>query len=965
MRFAFLISLACVVVCPGYSQYYSTGQDPASVNWRQLKTDRYNLIYPASFEPKAQYLANILDIVARHETYTLHAKVPRIPLVLHTQSAMSNGITVWAPKRIELYPCAPQQSYPEEWLEQLAVHEYRHAVQISKINAGFTKALGYIFGEQAVGGILGLYVPTWFLEGDATITETALTRTGRGRSALFESTLKAQIVERGPYSFDKATLGSYKTFTPDAYSLGYYITGQARKMYGPEVWNVALDRAARFPFMIVPFNSGMHKVTGMWKTQLYKKSLAELDSTWQKPLRESSFTSMRYITKRNRKSYASYHNPQVLNDSLLLADKSSVDDVDRFVVINRNTGKEKRLLTPGFHVSGTISAGGSFLVWTGINSDKRWSNRDYAVIRMYDFRTRKTIDLTHKTRYFSPVLKPDGTQLATVYVSPENQCFIDILQLPTGIQLKRFPMPGHCQASTPAWSPDGKRIIFILLNEKGESLADLDTETGKIATLLPFTFNEITGPVKFYRNFIIYSLDQAGSLNIYALDTLTRVVSRISCGRFATLHPSFTKDNKFMICSDYTSDGLQVAEIPVNQASWTTINPGMNLSCRIHETMAKQETANIQDSIFDRKLYKMNGAGAYNLQADTIRATLYPTRKYSKPGHLFNPHSWAPVSFDINNLNINPGVMLLSQNTLSTMIAGAGWEYNVNEQTGRFYTSLSYRGWYPQIDFRFDLGNRAASYLTHGSPEPHRFTWQETNASIMLSIPWNFSHGKYIRSLQPAMGTSLIGVLHNSSTPDRFTSGMIQTMDYQLNASQYLQMNQKDLYPRLGQSVSIAYYNTPFEGNNLGSVFGSSINLYFPGIFRHQGICLYAGYQARREQYIPSYSFADIIRYPRGYSGASDRDLYCINLNYKLPLLYPDLSLGSVVYLKRIKLNLFYDWANGINQGYVNQYRSTGGELTADFHLLRFIAPLEMGLRAVFYPATGGYGFEFLYAITY
>ncbi|MEI6682633.1 MAG: hypothetical protein WCO44_08395 [Bacteroidota bacterium] len=965
MRFAFLISLACVLGCPGYSQYYSTGQDPASVSWRQLKTDRYNLIYPASFEPKAQYLANIMDIVARHETCTLHARVPRIPLLLHTQSALSNGITVWAPKRIELYPCAPQQSYPEEWLEQLAVHEYRHAVQISKINAGFTKVLGYLFGEQVTGAVLGLYIPTWFLEGDATITETALTNTGRGRSALFESTLKAQVVEKGPYSFDKATLGSYKTFIPDAYSLGYYITGQARKIYGAGVWNAALDRTARFPFMVVPFNSGIHKVTGLWKTQLYQKSLAELDSNWHKTLRESSCTPMRYLTKRNRKSYASYNNPLVLNDSLLLADKSSVDDVDRYVIINRNTGREKRLLTPGFHISGTISAGGSFLVWTGINSDKRWGNRDYTVIRLYDFRTGKTRDLTHKTRYFSPVLTQDGSQLATMYVSPENQCFIDILGVPSGNRLIRFPMPGHCQVSSPAWSPDGKRIIFILLNEKGESLADLDIETGKTRTLLPFSFNEITGPVRFYRNFIIYSLDRAGSLNIYALDTLSRVVSRISNGRYATFHPAFSPDHKFMICSDYTSDGLQVAEIPVDPASWIHVDLGTDQSCRLHEAMAKQETVNIQDSVFDRKLYKMNGSGAFNLEADTIRATLYPTRKYSKLRHLFNPHSWAPASFDVSNLTISPGVMLLSQNTLSTMIAGAGWEYNVNEQTGKFYTSISYRGWYPQVDFRFDLGNRAAYFTYRGSPELHRFTWQETNASIMLSIPWNFSHGTYIRSLQPALGTSLIGVLHNASTPDRFTSGMIQTMAYQLSATQYLQMNQKDLYPRFGQSISISYYNTPFGGNNLGSLFGSSINLYLPGIFRHQGICLYAGYQARREHYIPSYSFADIIRYPRGYSGAYDRDLYSFSANYKFPLLYPDLSLGSVVYLKRIKLNLFYDWANGINRGYINNYQSTGGELTADFHLLRFIAPLEMGIRTVFYPAAGGYGFEFLYAITY
>jgi hypothetical protein len=190
-------------------------------------------------------------------------------------------------------------------------------------------------------------------------------------------------------------------------------------------------------------------------------------------------------------------------------------------------------------------------------------------------------------------------------------------------------------------------------------------------------------------------------------------------------------------------------------------------------------------------------------------------------------------------------------------------------------------------------------------------------------------------------------------------------MDYSLSASQYLLRNQKDVYPRWGQACNITFRNTPFGGNDIGSIFGASANLYFPGIIRHQGIWVYAGYQHHAEKYLPAYSFADIIRYPRGYTDASDQDLYSVSFNYKLPIIYPDLSAGSVLYLKRIKLNLFYDWANGNNPGYVNTYQSLGGELTFDFHLLRFFAPIEMGVRSIYNPSTGGYGFEFLYSISY
>ena len=957
--------LAFLLYLPGFSQYYSTGQDPASIRWQYIKTDRYKLVYPAPFEKKAQYLANLMDIICRNETTTLLAKVPRIPIILHTQSVISNGVTVWAPKRIELYSCPPQQTYAEEWLEQLAIHEYRHAIQISKMNQGFSKALYYIFGEQITGGILGLYVPSWFLEGDATVTETAMTNSGRGRSGLFESTLRAQVVEKGPYSYDKATMGSYKTFTPDAYSLGYYLVGQSRARYGADLWNTALDRVAKLPFMVVPFNSGIHKVTGKWKTQLYKESLSTLDSAWKKQLAATHHPVMHSITLKDPKNHTVYNHPIHLNDSTILADKSSMDDVDRFVLIHRRTGKEQILLTPGYHISGTTSIGGDYLVWSELENDVRWSNRDYAEIRMYNFKTQKQQELTHESRYFAPIISSDGARVAAVYFSEENQCSIDILEVPSGKLVKRYLIPDYEQAITPNWSPDETKIIFTLLTKKGETIAILDLVTGKILTLFPPSYNDFNGTTFFYRQYILFSVDHSGAENIYAMDTLSHAIFKITSGRFATFDADLSSDKLTMICSDYTSDGLMVVEIPIDTTEWIPLRQINNHAYRLSDLLAAQETANIQDSVLDRNIYKMNSSDHANLQKDTIIGREYPSRKYSKFLNLFNLHSWAPVSFDLNNLNFNPGVMVLSQNALSTMFAGAGWEYDLNEQTGKFYTSLSYRGWYPAINLQFDIGNRAGFVRYHGSSRTYRVTWQETNFKAYVSIPWNFSHGRWSRYFQPSVGSTLIGVKHNASTPDNFTAGWIQTLDYRVTASQYQHSSQKDVYPRLGQAIDITFRHTPFGANNMGSIFGAEANLYFPGIDRHHGIWLYGGYQQRNEKDVYGYSFSNLIAYPRGYTSVYDDNLVSLSLNYKLPLWYPDFSFGSVVYLKRLKLNLFYDWATGRNSGYMNNYQSVGSELTADFHFLRFVAPIEMGVRSIFFPSTGGWGFEFLYAVSY
>ncbi len=960
--------LAALFICSasflhGYSQYFSSGQDPASIRWRQIKSDRYKIIYPAPFEKKAQYLANIMELVCRYETKTLTAKVPRIPIIIHDHSTSSNGITAWAPKRIELYSCAPQVTYAEEWLEQLALHEYRHAVQISKLNKGFTKALYCIFGEQGTAAVLGLFIPTWFLEGDATVTETALSSTGRGRAAIFESPLRAQLLEKGAYSYDKAVLGSYKTYIPDPYFMGYYFVGQARKKYGPELWNVALDKTARYPFMIVPFNSGIRKVTKLSKVKLYKQTMADLEEEWRLQLTASKHMTPRYLTKRNQKDFSVYTHPLYLNDTTILADKSSMDDIDRFVLIDSRTGREKIFFTPGNHISGTTSIAGDYIVWSEQEPDPRWQNEDYAEIKLYNMKTKKIRDLTHESRYFAPIISPDGTKVAAVQTGLDNACSIDIIDVESGKMVKRFPIPDYATAITPNWSPDGNEILFTLLNEKGETIAVLDTQTGAIRNMLPFEYQEFNGPAYFHFGHIIYSVDYSGIENLYAVDTMTHERFQITSGKFASLDPDFSSDKKFMVYSDYTSDGLMVAEIPIDSTTWTPMEQVSDHSIKLYEALAAQEGVNIQDSVLKRNIWKMNRSNEYDLKRDSIQGKIFESKKYSKIANLFNPHSWAPASIDINTYNFHPGVSVMMQNALSTTFATAGWQYNINEQTGQFFANLSWQGWYPVFDFRFSIGNRAAYAPVKESEETRRYTWQETNFLATVSIPWNFSHGKYYRAFQPSVGINLINVVKNSSTPKHFTDGLIPTINYRIFGYQYLRSSGKDLYPKWGQSLEVIFSNSPFSGNSMGSIFGTNLNFYFPGIFRHHGIWVYGGYQQKWATDQLSYTFADVTNYPRGYFGEENTQLFTLYFNYKFPLFYPDFAAGSVLYFKRFKLNLFYDWAEGWETDHLNRYQTIGAELTADLHLLRFLYPIELGLRSMFFPTTSTWGFQFMWGV--
>ena len=202
--------------------------------------------------------------------------IVHMPVIIHNESSFSNGVFVWAPKRLEIFTNPDPNGYQQDWLTQLALHEGRHAVQIDKLNQGVTKVLSYVGGEQAVGA-MAVFLPYWYLEGDAVDAETRLSNTGRGRQPSFEMELKAQLLEEGNlYSFSKATMGSYKHFIPNHYKLGYLMVRYGRRTYGDKFWIDFQQYAARKPYLFNPTYFSMRKYGLKSKNQFYQDALEKL-----------------------------------------------------------------------------------------------------------------------------------------------------------------------------------------------------------------------------------------------------------------------------------------------------------------------------------------------------------------------------------------------------------------------------------------------------------------------------------------------------------------------------------------------------------------------------------------------------------------------------------------------------------------------------------------------------------------
>ena len=173
------------------AQFVTFGDDPGRTRWRQLRTGTFRVIYPEGADSLAQTYLGLLEqyrpvVGGSLGTAPGQFQKKPIPVLLHTHYPYANGSVMWAPRRMDLYtvqePYAPE---PMLWPQMLSVHESRHVAQMQ---FGYRKPLrygGYVMGEMWHGVLSGLFVDPAVFEGDAVVTETALTASGRVRTADF------------------------------------------------------------------------------------------------------------------------------------------------------------------------------------------------------------------------------------------------------------------------------------------------------------------------------------------------------------------------------------------------------------------------------------------------------------------------------------------------------------------------------------------------------------------------------------------------------------------------------------------------------------------------------------------------------------------------------------------------------------------------------------------------------------
>jgi len=605
-----------------------------------------------------------------------------------------------------------------------------------------------------------------------------------------------------------------------------------------------------------------------------------------------------------------------------------MNDIIRFIRIDSG-GKEHRLFTPGSYASTSFSASAGKLVWAETTYDPRWENRTWSVIKVYDINRRQVRQLTHRTRYFAPNLDRQGKKIVCVEQGITNHSALVVLSAENGKILQRFEADSSDFLMTPSWSEAGHEIVFIALNRFGKRICLIDS-AGNFKNMTAPGFTEVRQPLKS-KNFVYYVAAYSGIDNIYALDVVSGKTYQLTSSLYGVSDPSISASGNELIYADYTSDGFKPVTCKIDSAHWIPIKNQTECSGNI---FLQADTNKIID------FYNNNKKN-------------YPAKHYSKFLHLFNFHSWGPISVDVDNTTIKPGVELLSQNDLSSMYFSAGYVHEWSKPMSMLFAQFSYRGWYPRIDVTFEYHFNRSDTIT----------WNVLALQAGLKVPLTLTKGKYYIFIEPQVNYNIYNLIPKKKYPFDAFSGYYQAMEYDLWGYNLIKTSLRDINPRWGQVLDITYRHTPFSGAQIGSITALQAIVYFPGIGRHHSLSIYAGYQHKSGK---EYIFGDIVSPPHGLEYQTYKKICTLKGAYQMPLFYPDWSIGSLLYIKRFRASLYYDYAHMTDKNNKHAYMNSAGlALIADLHFLRFLAPISIGVRATYRFDNSPVLAEFLYSVNF
>jgi hypothetical protein len=886
-----LIFFFSLLFIHSYSQIFAG--DPASIKWKQINTSSSRVIFPQGLDSVARRITNIISFIRQPTEKTIGNQSKKINIVLQNQTIVSNAYVGLGPFRSEFF-LTPQQNSFElgslPWPDQLTIHEYRHVEQYNNFNVGLSKVMGIIFGEEGIALANNAAIPNWFYEGDAVYNETNVSAQGRGNLPAFFDAYRSLWKVSKNYSWMKLRNGSLKDFVPDHYALGYLLVSYGREQYGNEFWKNVTHDAVAYKSLIYPFQHAIKKYAGVDYVTFRNNAL----DFFKKEFKIQISPEKSKLGKFKNEQF-----PSFTEDGSIVFLKSTTNQISQFVI--QKEGKLKKIRTEDYTPNDYFSYRNGKILYTSYQPDIRWGYRDYSNLKIIDVNSGHEQTLSKKTKYFSPDLSEDGQTIVVVNESPTGQCNLRLINANTGKVIKQLPNPGKLFYTYPKFYSNIK-IISAVRNSKGQmSMAEIDLKNNETKYLLPFTYH-VAGFPFIFNDTLYFSYSYKNNDELLAYTFSNEKIWKLEVGHSIGIgkYNPFINDN-YIGWTCFTAEGYRTERA---------------LKSTVHFKEITIEQLEEKISNFGITAIDNTNAGLLN----EVPNDSFAVSKYHKTFKLFNFHSIEPATSDPKYT-----LSLVSENILNTLQSNLSFTYDRAEKYKEVSFNAIYGAWFPYltigVNYFIDRSTLFHQQLVH-------FNQLEPYAGF--NIPLNLSKGRSLTYLN--FGSQY---LYSQGTfmgkyRDSLSSSYSYVSNF-LSFSNEIQKASQQIFPSFAQSISLSY-KTPVQNVN-GYQFMANGNLYFPGIAKTHSIVLNGA--LLRKDSLNQIDFSSGFPFSRGYQAVNFYQMYKWGINYHLPIAFPDKGFGDIVYLLRVRANLFYDDTE-VNDFYPNKisysknFRSTGTEITFD-----------------------------------
>ena len=910
-----LISLF-LIINSAYSQELEIelSQSSSDIKWETISNDFVKLIYPSYLSDRSIYIANIIEHYSHvvGQTYGI-LKPQQFPLIIRPEMAEPNGFVTLGPRRSEWFSSSTFSSYvgSSEWYQTLGIHEYRHVNQFDFFNRNTVKYFRYIMGDtgQQIAMFMGLQ--QWFMEGDAVWAETKYTDAGRGRSPLFIARLKALVLSGRIPPYDELINGTYHYPIANHYLFGYALVSHATKKFGDDFWQKVLNDITKFPHPWRLYTS-FERISGQDFMEFYDETMQDLKKQWAEDI----------DPKQKKKDFRHSIYPFAVDGHVY----SLNYNMDSYWTLK--DGDKKIAEIPFVYELDQIHIQGDKAIYTQFLPHKRFGYKGSSDLFLIDLKSKEQKRITTGRRLYSPRISPSGMSIFATEFTDDQKWVLSEFDF-SGKELKSIFFDDHIINEVFPVSND--EVVVLLEDMTGhKSIRRVEIETKKFNEILPPSRNNIFSLYIDKNKNLLFQAQSKGHMDIFKISD-DGVVSKCTNSRISAGTPS--SDGSTLYYSDTNSYGSQVKSVPLKDCSVIPKSELVDfnyLGDTPSDNLNKFPLFPFKDQ---KELYKAN-------------ADKYKPKKYSELSkELFMPHTWGLL------LGRGSAVGFQSDNLLRSM--GIQFEIGKLSEENTSYTQLAFdlKKYYPI--FRFHGAQRGREIKTFEAEQ--ELQWDEKEAGVDMTLPYIYRNG-----------------LYSSTNTLSFGGRYLDTSNYKINNSNSGISGRQFLGSSAQLSVSIAKDLTarsivsPWSAGYLARLddatsqnrssysadrFYHKFTFTTPGLFKSHGF-MGAIDQEKQTARNNSYRFIPFSISPtgyvfsRGYSYQNTKSYQKLSANYLLPLIDPDLILGSLYYLRRLKANFFFDstWVESGDKDLT--YNSYGSEFIFESKIAR-ILPLDLGIRVL------------------